>query len=146
MGPALRHDLHDSGFLDAELFAQQGALFVEPVVLRRESHPRIDAIGGPGTRIDDGVVGQCNRMKYRRLNAALPALGKMDPRWLRFGEHRGLRKRDLESSRLKDTIGAIDSECYDPHGELKDSVDQYTNHIRAIKYFLSQYKLELAKS
>jgi hypothetical protein len=26
-------------------------------------------------------------MEYRRLNAALPAFGKMDPRWLRFGEH-----------------------------------------------------------
>jgi len=46
---------------------------VEPIVLRRESHPRIDAIGGPGTRVHDGVVGQCDRMEYRRLNAVLPA-------------------------------------------------------------------------
>jgi hypothetical protein len=29
-------------------------------------------------------------MEYRRLNAALPALGKMDLRWLRCGEHRDL--------------------------------------------------------
>ena len=47
---------------------------------------------GPATRLYDGVVGQCDRMEYRRLNAALPALGKMDPWWLRFGEHRDLRK------------------------------------------------------
>jgi|GEM_PF-2956645 hypothetical protein len=60
----------------------------------------------------------------RRLNAVLPALGKMDPRWLRFGEHRDFRKRVLESSWLKDTIRAIDSECYGPDGEPKDSVDQ----------------------
>ncbi len=114
------------GVLDAELFAQQGTRFVEPVVLRRESHPRIDAIGGPGTRVNDGIVGQCDRMEYRRLNAVLPALGKMDPRWLQCGEHRDLRKRVLESFRLKDTIRAIDSKCYGPDGEPKDSVDHHT--------------------
>ena len=48
-------------------------------------------------------------------------LGKL---W--FGEYRGLRKRVLESSRLKNTIRAIDSECYGPDGEPKDSVDQDT--------------------
>jgi len=115
------------GVLDAELFAQQGARFVEPVVLRRESHPRIDAIGGPGTRVDDGVVGQCDGMEYRRLNAVLPALGKMDPRWLRIREHRDLRKRVLESFRAKDTIRAIESECYGPDAEPKDSVDRDGN-------------------
>ena len=78
--------------LDAELFEQQGAHFVELVILRRGWHPRIDAIGRPGTRVFDGIEGQCDRMEYRRLNAALPALGEMDSRWLRFGEHRGLRK------------------------------------------------------
>jgi len=82
MRPALRRDLRYSGILDAEFFAQQGARFVEPIVFRRESHPCIDTIGGPGTRVNDGVVGQCDRMEYRRLNVVLPALGKMDPRWL----------------------------------------------------------------
>jgi len=65
-------------------------------------------------------------MEYRRLHAVLPALGKMDLRWLRIGEHRGLRKRVLESFRLKDTIRAIYSGCYGPDGEPKDSVDQDT--------------------
>ena len=45
------------------------------------------------------------------LNAALPALGKEDAWWAQFDAHRGLRKRVLESSRLKDTIRAIDQEC-----------------------------------
>jgi hypothetical protein len=65
-------------------------------------------------------------MEYRRLNAVLPALGKMDPRWLRIGEHRDLRERVIEGFRLKDTIRTIDSECYGPDGESKDSVDQDT--------------------
>jgi len=69
-------------------------------------------------------------MEYRRLNTALPALGKVNPRWLWFGEHRGLRKRVLESFRLKDTIRAIDSDCYCPDGEPKDSVDQDTRYRR----------------
>jgi len=99
MRPALRRDLRYADVFDAELFVQQGARFVEPIVLRRESHPRIDAIGGPGARVYNGVVGQCDGMEYRRLNAVLPALGKMDPRWLRIGEHRGLRKRVLVSFR-----------------------------------------------
>ena len=124
MRPALRRDLRYAGVLDAELFAQQGARFVKPFVLRRESHPRIDAIGSPDTRVDDGVVGQCNRMDYRRLNAALSALGKMDPRWLRIGEHRDFRKRVLQSSWLKDTIRVVDSKCYGPDREPKDSVGQ----------------------
>jgi hypothetical protein len=42
------------------------------------------------------------------LNAVLPALGEMDPWWLLFSEHHGLRKRVLESFRVKDTINAID--------------------------------------
>ena len=121
MRPSLRRDLRY-----AELFVHQGARFVESVVLRRESHPRIDAIGSQGTRVDDGVVGQCDGMEYRRLNAVLPALGKMDLRWLRIGEHRGLRKRVLESFLLKDAIRAIYSGCYGPDGEPKDSVDHRT--------------------
>ena len=126
MRPALRRDLRYAGVLDAKFFAQQGTRFVEPIVFRRQSHPCIDTIGGPGTRIDDGVVGQCDCMEYCRLNAVLPALGKMKPWWLRVGKHRDFRKRVLESSRLKDTIRAIDSECYCPNGEPKDSVDQDT--------------------
>ena len=50
----------------------------------------------------------------------------MDPRWLRFGEHRGLRKRVLECFWLQDTTSAIDSTDYGPDGEPKESVDQYT--------------------
>ena len=92
MRAPLRRDLCYAGVLDAELFAQQGTRCVEPVVFRRQSHPCIDTIGGLGTRIDDGVVGQCDRMEYRRLNAVLPALGKMKPWWLRVGKHRDLRK------------------------------------------------------
>ena len=48
----------------------------------------------------------------------------MDPRWLRIGEHRDLRKQVLVSFRLKDTIRTIDSEGYGPYAEPKDSVDQ----------------------
>jgi len=92
MRPPLRRDLRYACVLNAELFAQQGTRFVESVVLRRESHPRIDAIGGPGARVYNGVVGQCDRMEYGRLNAVLPTLGKMDPRWLRIVGHRDLRK------------------------------------------------------
>ena len=65
MWSPLRCDLHYAGVLDAVLFAQQGTLFVEPVVHRCESPPRIDAIDGPGTRVYDGVVGQCDRMECR---------------------------------------------------------------------------------
>jgi len=108
---SVRRDLRYSGILDAELFAQQGTRFVEPIVFRREWHPCIDTIGRPGTRVNDGVVGQCDCMEYRRLNAVLPALGKMNTRWLWVGKHRDLRKRVLESFRLKDTIRAIVSKC-----------------------------------
>jgi len=66
-------------------------------------------------------------MEYRRFNAVLPALGKMDPRWLRIGEHRDLRKRVLASFRLKDTISVIELECYGPYAEPKYSLDQDTN-------------------
>jgi hypothetical protein len=97
---------------------------VESIVFRRELHKCIDTIGGLGTCVNDGVVGQCDGMEYRRLNAVLPALGKMDPRWLRIGEHRDLRKQVLVSFRLKDTIRAIESECYGQDAEPQDSVDQ----------------------
>jgi hypothetical protein len=36
MRPALRRDLRYADVFDAELFVQQGARFVEPIVLRRE--------------------------------------------------------------------------------------------------------------
>jgi hypothetical protein len=39
MRPPLRRDLRYAEVLDAELFAQQSALFEEPFVLRRESQP-----------------------------------------------------------------------------------------------------------
>ena len=84
MRPALRCDLPHAGILDAEFFPQQGAFSLGPVILRRESHPRINAIGGPGTRVYDGVVGECDRLEYRRLYAVLPTLGKMDMGRLRF--------------------------------------------------------------
>ena len=100
MRPPLRRDLRHATVLDAELFMQQGTFSVKPVVLSRESHPRMDAIGSPSARIDDSVVGQCNSMEYRRLNAILPALGKMNPWWLRVGTHRDLRKRILSESGL----------------------------------------------
>jgi hypothetical protein len=84
MRASLRRDLCGAGVLDAEFFSQQCARFVESVVLRRESHPRIDAIGSPGTRVYDGAVGECDRLEYRRLYAVLSAPGKMDLGRLRF--------------------------------------------------------------
>lgn len=45
-----------------------------------------------------------------RLNEALPALGKMNPWWLRVGKHRDLGKGILESFWSKDTISTVDSE------------------------------------
>ena len=92
-----------------------------------------NAIGGPGTRVNDGVVGQCDGMEYRRLNAALPALGKMNPRWLRIGEHRDLRKRVLVSFQLKDTIKPMNSEGYGKVGGHKNSVDHHTGYLT--RYF-----------
>jgi hypothetical protein len=72
-------------------------------------------------------------MEYRQLNAVLPALGKINPWWLRVGKNHDLRKRDLESSRLKDTITLIDSEGYSTNDERKDSVDQDSG---LLKYYL----------
>ena len=68
-------------------------------------------------------------MEYRRLNAVLPALGKMDPRWRRIGGYRDLRKQAIVSFRFEDTIFEdtirdIGSESYAPDAEPKDSVDQ----------------------
>ena len=48
----------------------------------------------------------CVMRHLYRLNEILPALGKINPWWLRVGKHRDLRKRVLESSWLKDTIRA----------------------------------------
>ena len=126
MRSPLRCDLGYAGVLDAELFAQQRARIVKPVDLRRESHPRIDAIRYPGACVYNGLVGQRNCMEYRRLDAVLPALGKMEPWWLRFGNHRDHGKRVLESFRFKGAISVIDSKCYGPDGEPKDSLDQGT--------------------
>jgi hypothetical protein len=126
MRPALRRDLSYTGIFDSELFAKQGTLFLELVVFCSESYSRIDAVGSPGSSIDNRVVGQGNRIKHRRLNAALPAPGKMDLRRLRHGEHGGLRKRVLESFWLQDTVKAIDSTAYGLNGEPKESVDQDT--------------------
>ena len=77
-----------------------------------------------GTCVYDGVVGKRNRTEHRRLNADLPAPGKLGPRRLRFNEHPGLRKRVLESFWLQDTIRARDSTGYNPEGGPKESVDQ----------------------
>jgi hypothetical protein len=51
----------------------------------------------------------------------------MNPRWLRFRKHRDLRKRVLESFRLKDTITLVESEGYSKDGGPKDSLDQDTD-------------------
>ena len=85
-------------------------------------------------------MGQCDRMEYRRLNAVLPALGEMNPRWPGFGEHRDLRKRVLESSRLKDTIKPMDSEGYGKIGGHKDSVDHHS--ARDLTRFLTSQELK----
>lgn len=100
MRPPLWRDLRHATVLDAELITQQGTFFAKPVVLSRESHPRMDAIGSPGTRVHDCRVGECDCMEYRRLNSILPALGKVSPRWLRVSKHRDLRKRILSESDL----------------------------------------------
>ena len=63
---------------------------------------------GSTMRVDDGVVGQRDSVEHRRLHAALPALVKLNPWWLRVGKHSDLRKRVLESFRLKDTIRVMD--------------------------------------
>ena len=42
-------------------------------------------------------LGQSDGMVYRRLNAVQPALGKINPWWLRFGKHCDNRKRVIES-------------------------------------------------
>ena len=76
MRPPLRCNLRDPMVLEPELFAQQGTLLVELVVLNGESHPRIiNAIGGPGTRKDIGVVRQRKGMEHRGFHTALPAFG-----------------------------------------------------------------------
>jgi len=67
-------------------------------------HTRINAVSSPGTRVYDGVVSQCDRMEYRRLNAAVPALGKMDPGLLPCGKHCRYLKRVLENSPSGSTI------------------------------------------
>jgi hypothetical protein len=59
-------------------------------------------------------------------NAALPTLRKMNPWWLRFGEHGRPRKQVLVSLRLKDTINAIESDFDGSMAEPKDSLDQHT--------------------
>jgi len=69
----------------------------------------------------------CVKICLYRLNAALPALGKMDLRWPGFGEHREPRKQVIESPRSKDTIISVDSEAYGSDAESKNSVDQDTH-------------------
>ena len=53
------------------------------------------------------------------------ALGKQDLGFLRFGGHRHLRQRVLESFRLKNTIRIMDSACYGPRVEPEDPLDLY---------------------
>lgn len=71
-----------------------------------------------------GVVGQRDRMEHRRLHAGLPVLGKRDRGFLRFGGHRRLRQRVLQSFRLENTIRIMDSACYGPRVEPQDPLDQ----------------------
>ena len=76
-----------------------------------------------------------------------PALGKMNTQWLRFGEHCGLRKRVLESSRLKDTIKPMNSEGYGNIGGHKDSVDHHTgsDHEPVVqRKCLNDWKVQVA--
>jgi hypothetical protein len=70
---------------------------------------------------------------HRGENAVLPFLGKMSPRRLWFGDHRGLRKRVLVSFRLKDRIRAIESEIRGHDAEPKDSVDQNSRVLLRMK-------------
>ena len=73
-----------------------------------------------------------------RQNVPLPALGKISPQRLRFGQHRDLREGILESSRRKNTIRVIGPVSYGPHGEPKDSVDQHNG--RTTVYDLGAYQ------
>jgi hypothetical protein len=58
-------------------------------------------------RVPAFAPGQCSpRSRY----VFRPIVGKMNTRWLRFGEHRGLRNGILESPCLKDTIRLVYSE------------------------------------
>ena len=74
MRSPLRGELGGAGVLESEFLAQQCPLFMESVVLRREAHSSIDAVGGSGSSIDDGVVSQRDNVQYRRLHAVLPVL------------------------------------------------------------------------
>ena len=56
MRPPLRCKLGDAGVFNAKLFAQQCAFFVEPIVLRCESHAGIDAVGCPSACVYNGVA------------------------------------------------------------------------------------------
>jgi hypothetical protein len=68
----------------------------------------------------------------------------MNPRWPGFGEHRDLRKRVLESSRLKDTIKPMNSEGYGKIGGHKDSVDHHTDvHLLLLQQNLSAYEPDI---
>jgi hypothetical protein len=103
---------------------------VEAVVLGRESHPSIDdAIGRPATRVHDGVGGQCDSMEYRRLNAALSALGQMNPRWLWSGEHRGIRKTSFCEFSVEGYNKDYRFRTLRSAGEPKDSVDQDSKSV-----------------
>ena len=84
-------------------------------------------------RVANVFLRLCEETSVERahLIAALPALGEMNLWWLRFGGHRDLRKRVLESFRLKDTIRNIESKCYGRNGKPKDSLDQDTRSQRS---------------
>jgi len=69
----------------------------------------------------------CVKICLYLLNAALPALRKMNPRWPGFGEHSEPRKRVIESPLSKVRITSVDSEGYSLDAESKDSVDQDTH-------------------
>jgi len=110
MRPPLWRDLRHATLLDAELITQQGTFFAKPVVLSRESQPRMDAIGRPGTRVHDCRVGECDCMEYRRLNSILPALGKVSPRWRGLASIVTSENAFCQNLISQDTITAVNSE------------------------------------
>jgi len=58
MGPLARVNLGRSRILDADLFAEESDLLLEPVILGSQADPSIDAVGRPAASSYDRIVGQ----------------------------------------------------------------------------------------
>ena len=58
MEPALWQDIPHPGVLDADLFAQLGAFFLEPFHPGRQAHPTLDMVGGCAAGVQDGETRQ----------------------------------------------------------------------------------------